>query len=654
MSRGLGEVLITAPRATMLPAAILARAAQLAAWLPDPALADDPAAALAALRPRIAWCLGLDRLPRVPAVWSPVRELDGDGYTVEVGTYEAVPGLIVAAHVYRPAGPGRHPAVVHSPGHWIENGRLEPDVQRYNAQLARAGIAVLCYDPIGQGERRRGWHTHGQLAPLPAGFTSLAVMVAESIAGLDVLTARSDVDSGRLGITGASGGGFVSMFAAAVDHRPRAAAICCIVNTHVSQLRDAAYGTGWDGWADLCNQVPRLAATVNVGHLLAAAAPCDVTIVHAVDDAPFPIAGARTVVAEAARSFAAVGLSAALRLVAVRGGHGLHPATRTAAVDGLAAALGLPPAPNERPVPLLAHAWDVTHDVARASRPQSASRPPARLPGEALDADVDTNPIVAALARQVAASLRADRLPSRADVVAALGGLPETAPTSSVTSHVTLPSGGSAQRLEIVVSAAITIDAVLVLPDVWADEAPGVLITVDEGGKGVALAGEVSLAARARGLAVLAVDVRGTGESSASEFELATASWLLDRDLLAARLDDLRACIHVVSQRYSTGQQLDKGRILVHGDGPFALVALLAGALDHQVAGTLASGFVTSLEDLLTESPRATPMVYPFRVLETFDIADLVRLSGHRPMLVGVAGDDIEALLDTLLAAVER
>ena len=86
----------------------------------------------------------MDRIPRVPGVWQPVREIAGDGYAVEVGTYEAVPGLVVPAHVYRPAAPGPHPAVVHTPGHWMENARLEPDLQRFNALLARAGMVVLC------------------------------------------------------------------------------------------------------------------------------------------------------------------------------------------------------------------------------------------------------------------------------------------------------------------------------------------------------------------------------------------------------------------------------------------------------------------------------------------------------------------------------
>src|SRR6185436_4783578 len=102
--------------------------ASLATELPDPAAAQDPRAALAALRPRIAWCLGLDRIPRAATAWQPVRKLPGDGYTIEVGTYEAVPGLPVPALLYLPATDGPHPAAVHAPGHWMENARLEPDL----------------------------------------------------------------------------------------------------------------------------------------------------------------------------------------------------------------------------------------------------------------------------------------------------------------------------------------------------------------------------------------------------------------------------------------------------------------------------------------------------------------------------------------------
>ncbi len=104
----------------------------------------------------MAECLGLggDPARRERRVAACSAELPGDGYTIEKGAFEAVPGLVVPAHVYRPSGAGPHPGVVHSLGHWMENARLEPDIQRYNARLARAGMLVLAYDTLGQGERR--------------------------------------------------------------------------------------------------------------------------------------------------------------------------------------------------------------------------------------------------------------------------------------------------------------------------------------------------------------------------------------------------------------------------------------------------------------------------------------------------------------------
>ena len=241
--------LLTAPaRARMLPEQILTRMAELEAAYPEIANASHPSAVVAEARRGVAECLGLAAIPRTEsAEWQVLAELPGEGFTIEKGTFEAVPGLVVPAHVYRPSGAGPHPGVVHSLGHWMENARLEPDIQRYNARLARAGMLVLAYDTLGQGERRIGWHQHGQLAPLLVGFTSLGVMVTETLAALDLLAARDDVDAARLGVTGASGGGFVSTFAAAVDRRIAAAAICCILNTHLGQVRDAALGTGWDG-----------------------------------------------------------------------------------------------------------------------------------------------------------------------------------------------------------------------------------------------------------------------------------------------------------------------------------------------------------------------------------------------------------------------
>ena len=651
--------LLTAPaRARMLPEQILTRLTELEAAYPEIANASHPSAVVAEARRGVAECLGLAAIPRTEsAEWQVLAELPGEGFTIEKGTFEAVPGLVVPAHVYRPSGAGPHPGVVHSLGHWMENARLEPDIQRYNARLARAGMLVLAYDTLGQGERRIGWHQHGQLAPLLVGFTSLGVMVTETLAALDLLAARDDVDAARLGVTGASGGGFVSTFAAAVDRRIAAAAICCILNTHLGQVRDAALGTGWDGWVDLCNQVPRLAATASMGLVLGCAAPSRVAVVHAVDDPPFPIAGARAVVREAAAVYEALGGRGRADLVEVSGGHGLHPAMRDAAAAALASAFGLPAPGVEAPLALLQSPYAVTHDVARAEEwlAQTHVRDPARLPGESLPANVDTNSVIVALARARAVRLRRGRQPSLAQLRALLE--PQVAPDGVrgvVTNHVVLGEGFG-QRLALDVAAGVTLDAVFLLPSEWTDVTPGVLIALDERGKAGALASAGVASARARGWAVLAADVRGTGESAAGEFELATATWMLDRDLLASRVDDTLALVQWLSERYSTGQQINARRIAIWGPEAFGLIALLAAALDERVAGAAGGPFAQSLEELLVESPAITPMAFSFAALETFDLDDLARLGRPRQLhVVGRAGDSAAAvggLLDALEAS---
>src|SRR5262249_56153405 len=91
-----------------------------------------------------------------------------------------------------------------------------------------------------------------------------------------------------------------------VEERVAAAAIVCIVNTHRGQIR-AARGTGWDGSVCLCNQLPGLCALASVGQLMALAAPRRLLVVHALEDPPFPVEGARVVAAVVERRSGAAG-----------------------------------------------------------------------------------------------------------------------------------------------------------------------------------------------------------------------------------------------------------------------------------------------------------------------------------------------------------
>jgi cephalosporin-C deacetylase-like acetyl esterase len=612
--------------------------------------ARSPAASVARrdeLLEAVTECLGMARLPRRGAPARAVGTIERDRYSIEKLVFEALPGLPVPALLYVPTDASRPlPAVVHPPGHWMENAKLERDLQRTNAWLARSGVAVLCYDTLGQGERRVGWHQHGQLGTLLTGFTILGAMVTESWRALDLLAERDDVDATRLGILGASGGGWSSIFTAAIDERVQAAAIVCIVNTHRGQIR-AARGTGWDGAVCLCNQLPGLAAIGSIAEIMALVAPRALLQVNAVDDPPFPIEGARRVAGELRGLFSAAGAADALDYAEVSGGHGLRPEARAVTVEWLCRRLGAAPPPRERADEWLLEApYRTTYvDVGDHPKARQDFGRDGRVEGECLAANVDSNLPLLELARTRAVELRARRRPAtRTDLLHALGRFLEPEPIGTIVENRVQIDGGYAERLSFSSETGVRLDAVLLLPDVWSDAAPPVVVLLDEAGKSSALDSPEASAARTAGCAVLAPDLRGTGESACAEWETATAAFMLDRDLLNQRVWDARRSVELVWRRAVVGQQVDRGRITLWGRGSFALVALVAAALDERIAGAGTNGFVDSLEALLTVRPEETPMLYRYRLLELIDVADLETLIRPRP----IVHDDIRALLEVL------
>ena len=596
-------------------------------------------------------CLGIERLERSDEPPRVVGRIEREGYQIEKLVFEAVPGLPVPALLYLPDGrDGPVAAVVHAPGHWMENAKLEPDLQRTNAWLARSGVAVLCYDTLGQGERRIGWHQHGQLATLLVGFTTLAVMVAESRRALDLLCSRAEVDAGRLGILGASGGGWSSIFTTALDERVQAAAIACIANTHLGQIR-AARGTGWDGAVCLCNQLPGLAALGSIAQIMALAAPRALLMANAVDDPPFPIEGARRVAAELGELYSAAGATEAFAYAEVSGGHGLRAQARAEAVSWLARRLGAGPVPEEAADERLLEApYETTYgDDVSGGRRQTFLRAPVRLEGECADAQLDSNGPLVTLARARAARLRTFRpAVTRATVEEALGPFPEPEPIATfVHDRIAVPAG-VAERISFLSEGETRLDAVLLLPATFADDAPPVVVLLDEGGKAEALGSPEAERARALGCALFAPDVRGTGESACAEFETVTAAWMVDRDALNQRVWDVLRSVECVRRRAVVGQQVDRGRIAVWGRGAFGLLALLAAALDETIAGAGASGFVSSLEELLVVDPPWTPMLYRYRLLERLDVDDLAALVAPRPALISGVDDALAELVERL------
>lgn len=166
--------------------------------------------------------------------------LEFPDYRVEKIIFESQPGFHVTANLYLPRTPGPHPVVVHPTGHSV-NAKSRDLYQRASIVMAKNGVACLCYDPLGQGERRHYFEADGKITfggttqehnLMGVGSTLLGTSVArymiwDGIRAIDYLQDRPDIDRQRIGAMGISGGGTMSAYLAALDDRISAAAPGC-------------------------------------------------------------------------------------------------------------------------------------------------------------------------------------------------------------------------------------------------------------------------------------------------------------------------------------------------------------------------------------------------------------------------------------------
>lgn len=202
--------------------------------------------------------------PRTPLDAHTVGRLEGDGYRVEKVIYASQPNHHVTANLYLPATPPPYPGVIVPCGH-SHTGKGAEAYQRVCILLAKHGIAALCYDPIGQGERYQIFGPRAKeirnpasrpnskklLADIPGqpefdsveehtligvgailtGTSTAKFRVWDGIRSLDYLASRADIDAQRLGCTGNSGGGTLTAYLMAIDERIRCAAPACYLTT---------------------------------------------------------------------------------------------------------------------------------------------------------------------------------------------------------------------------------------------------------------------------------------------------------------------------------------------------------------------------------------------------------------------------------------
>lgn len=181
---------------------------------------------------------------RTPLNAQTVRTIRADGYRVECVIFESQPGHHITANLYLPEAAGPVPGIAVSSGH-SRTGKTAGYNQRFGIMMARHGMAALCFDPIGQGERSQVLDSEGQpkfrstttehfligVGSILVGRNTARYRVWDAMRAIDYLTSRPEINGARIGFTGCSGGGTLTSYVMALDDRVTCAAPACYLTT---------------------------------------------------------------------------------------------------------------------------------------------------------------------------------------------------------------------------------------------------------------------------------------------------------------------------------------------------------------------------------------------------------------------------------------
>ncbi|QDT31387.1 GDSL-type esterase/lipase family protein [Thalassoglobus polymorphus] len=171
------------------------------------------------------------------------KKIDRGDHTVQNVYFRSRPGHYVTGNLYRPKNiEGKIPGILCPHGHWkdgrfydaeggsqsqLDQGAEEfasgahSPLQARMVQLARMGTVVFHYDMIGYADsqpldHRTGFNDADAALRL---HNLMGLQTWNSIRSLDFLESLPEVDTDRLAVTGASGGGTQTMILAAIDDR---------------------------------------------------------------------------------------------------------------------------------------------------------------------------------------------------------------------------------------------------------------------------------------------------------------------------------------------------------------------------------------------------------------------------------------------------
>ena len=537
--------------------------------------------------------IGLTRFPdRSPLNARVLRSHDLGDCVLENVVFYSRPETPVTANIYRPKGSTqqRLPAVLSVLGHWLGDGKAAEQNQILARKLAQLGFLVMTYDAIGHGERNHpgNTHHHAGYSLLPLGETIAGWMVWDSIRAADYLQSRPDVDPERIGIAGNSGGGLNTLFTSALDPRFRAAVVAGYVFEFQSWMK---YG----GSHCTCVYLPGLYRSMEWFEIAGLTAPRPLLMLQGTRDNIFPRTSARRAGRATEALYTLLGPRGSARLDLIPNEpHGLTKPFREAI-----------------------YGWMRLHlmgdgDGSAVSEGNVAALP-VNDPRLLCDADgrhLATAPSIVELALRRAAAIdkpsktRDARMAFVKSLVAAREPESDLQRMRTMES-VKLPSG-TREKVLFLSEIGEYIPALL-----WRPEAPKppVVLIADSNGKAAVAESPLLNPLRAAGYAVLAVDLRGRGETLGirapgrhNNYHFVSHSIMWGRPLAGRRGFDVSRALDYVESR----PDLSIEGLVAIGIGDDALPVLLAAATDGRISRMVATGYDLSFMSQMIGAPKTS------------------------------------------------
>ena len=591
------------------------------------------------------WTLIGGQFEKTPLKPQIAGTIDRSDYRIEKVIFESRPEVFVTANLYLPK---RHkppyPGIIVPLGH-SSNGKSFYYYQYVCQSLARKGYAVLPFDPFGQGERKQFLDPHtgkGLYGPtrehdqagrpmLLFGSQFEQYRTWDGIRAIDYLLTRPEVDPERIGCTGQSGGGTMTMWLAALDPRIKAAAASDGQNENLAGPNYAPPGAVDDAEQNIAGSLPE---GIDRGDLFLACAPRPLLIQYSTTDAgltysPTYVEGTEEIYREALAGYKLMGASDKVKLFGSPLPHAYDYFNRRTAYEWFNRWLGNPEwgtgeAPYDESAP----------DTLNCT---STGQVLTSLGGRSV-IDLNTERM-----RQVRAKNPISRARAQQTLPKLLGLPAERTPLNPriISSNVWMDDI-AVEEFEFYSVPLVRVTGWFLRPAKGGARFPTVVI-VSEGGKNHLLyetSGVRQLVGR--GFGVCAIDLRGLGvsrphsPSAGPDFyggmplheRYAWASFGLGRPVLGQRVWDFLRCLDYLQTR----RDVDTKRIYGLGEGAAALAVLFSAVLDDRLYSTLFDRPIATYGSIVGSKTYSLRLSwFLFDVLRHFDLPDLTALLAPRP-----------------------